>query len=177
MENAMNTAQSDVIDGRLKSTIGFDIHVQDVMTKNVISVLKFENIMHVANILSERNISGLPVVDKEKHVIGIVTQADILSMVGVRRENTLKDILRHLLGEQLPERRMGEVVGDIMTSSVETIKPHATIAEATQIMDERRIRRLPVVDDNNVLIGIITRADILKAVIKKLKWDAPHRNH
>lgn len=172
----MNIAQSDVTDGRLKSTIGLEMHVQDVMTREVISIQKYENIMYVANILSERNISGLPVVDKEKHVIGIVTQADILSMVGVRRENTLKDLLRHLLGEQLPERRMGEYVGDIMTSSIETIKPHATIAEATQIMDERRIRRLPVVDDNNVLIGIITRADILKAVIKKLKWDIPDRN-
>jgi CBS domain-containing protein len=172
----MNTAQSDVTDGRLKSTIGFEMLVQDVMTREVISIPKYENIMHVANILSEKNISGLPVVDKERHVIGIVTQADILSMVGVRKENTLKDLLRHLLGEQLPERRMGEYVGDIMTSSVDTIKPHATIAEATRIMDERRIRRLPVVDDNNVLIGIITRADILKAVIKKLKWDTTGRS-
>jgi CBS domain-containing protein len=138
------------------------------MTKDVISIPKFESIVHVANILSENNISGLPVVDKEKKVIGIITQADILSIVGVGREHTFKDLLKYMLGEPLPERRMGDLVGDIMTTPVITIKPDANIAEAVRIMDERKIRRLTVVDDKHMLIGIITRADILKAVIRKL---------
>ncbi|MEW5745981.1 MAG: CBS domain-containing protein [Nitrospirota bacterium] len=171
----MKSLHNDLPDERLRSTIGLGMLVQDVMTRDVLSVPKFESIMRVANILSERNISGLPVVDKEQRVIGIVTQADILSMVGVRRENTLKDLLRHMLGEQLPERRMGDIAGDIMTAPADTISPRATIAEAARIMDERRIRRLPVVDENQTLLGIITRADILKAVIKKLKWDTPDR--
>lgn len=157
----------------LKSAVGVEMLVRDVMTKKVITVLKYENIGHVANILSSKNISGLPVVDKDNKVIGIVTQADVLSMFGVRKENALKDLLRHLLGEQLPERRMGDIVGDIMTSPADTISPLSTVSQAAQKMDERRIRRLPVIDENNELLGIITRADILKAVIKKLKWDSP----
>jgi len=55
-----------------------------------------------------------------------------------------------------------------MTSPAATINPRANIAEVVRIMDEKGIRRLPVVNDNNVLVGIISRADILKAVIKKL---------
>jgi len=145
------------------------MNVQDVMTGDVISILKYESIMHVAKILSEKNISGLPVVDKKNKVIGIITQADILSILGMRKGHTLKDLLKHMLGEPLPERRMGDIVGDIMTSPAATIKTNANIAEAAQMMDEKKIRRLPVVDEKNVLVGIISRADILKAVLKKLK--------
>jgi CBS domain-containing protein len=165
----MNTKQNDVTSGHLRSTIGLEILVQDVMTRKVITVLKYENVMHVAGILSEQNISGLPVVDKENKLIGIITQADILSMVGVRKEHTFKDLLKHMFGEPLPERKAGDIVADIMASPAVTIKPQANIAEAAQLMDEKRIRRLPVVDDRNMLLGIISRADILKAVLRNLK--------
>lgn len=157
--------------GHLRSRIGLEMLVRDVMATNIISITKYESIMHVANILTEKNISGLPVVDKENKVLGIITQADILSMVGVGREHTFKDLLKYMLGEPLPERKMGDLVGDIMTSPALTVKPDANVAEAVRIMDEKRIRRLTVVNEKNELIGILTRADILKAVIKKLQ---PH---
>jgi len=75
--------KANIDNKQIKSTIGFDLLVQDVMTKNVLSITKFESIMHVADILTEKNISGLPVVDKDNKVLGIITQADILSMIGV----------------------------------------------------------------------------------------------
>jgi CBS domain-containing protein len=165
----MSTAKHKDSSKHIKSTMGLEILVRDVMTTNVLSITKFESIMRVADILTEKNISGLPVVDKENKVVGIITQADILSMIGVSREHTFKDLLKHMLGESLPERRMGDHVGDIMTSPALTIKPDANIAEAVKIMDEKRIRRLTVADEKNVLIGILTRADILKAVNKKIK--------
>jgi CBS domain-containing protein len=165
----MTTAHDDVDGRHIRSAIGFEMRVGDAMTTNVISISKYESIMQVANILTEKNISGLPVVDKENKVLGIITQADILSMVGVRREHTFKDLLKYMLGEPLHERKIGDHVGDIMTAPALTIKPDANIAEAVRIMDEKRIRRLTVVDGKNTLIGILTRADILKAVIKKMK--------
>ena len=151
-----------------RTTIGTEMLVRDVMTRDVIAVAKFESIMLVPGLLSENRISGLPVVDKEKRVIGIVTQADILSMVGMRKEHTFRDLLKHMLGDPLPERKVGDIVADIMTCPAVTIKPHASISEAAQIMDEKRIRRLAVVDDGDELVGIISRADILKAVLRKL---------
>ena len=153
----------------IKSAIGYELHVQDVMTKGVICVSKFDPVMKVADILNEKNISGLPVVDKEQRVIGIITQVDILSMIGVSREHTFKDLLKHMLGESLPARKLGDHVGDIMTSPVFSIKPNANIAEAVRIMSEKKIRRLTVANDDRVLLGIITRADILKAVINKIR--------
>ncbi len=159
----------DVAGGHIESRMGIEMLVRDVMTRDVLSVSKYESIVQVANILTSRNISGLPVVDKERKVIGIITQADILSMLGVGREHTFKDLLKYMLGEPLPEQRMGDLVGDIMTSPAVTIRPDANIAEAVRIMDDRKIRRLTVVDEKHTLIGIITRADILRAVIAKLK--------
>jgi CBS domain-containing protein len=167
----MNMTQGSATDGHLRSAIGRELLVRDVMTTNVISITKFESVMNVAKILTDKNISGLPVVDKENKVLGIITQADILSMVGVGREHTFKDLLKYMLGEPLPERRLGDHVGDIMTTPALTIKPEANIAEAVRVMDEKRIRRLTVVDDKQVLIGILTRADILKAVIEKINME------
>jgi CBS domain-containing protein len=156
-------------DGHIKSAMGREMHVEDVMTKDVLSVTKYETIVRVANILSEKNISGLPVVDNDKKVVGIITQADILSIVGVSKDHTLKDLLKYMLGEKLPERRMGDIVGDVMTSPVATIQAEANIAEAVQQMAEKKIRRLCVVDGKNRLTGLITRADILRAVLKRLE--------
>jgi CBS domain-containing protein len=165
----MDAQNKQDADRHIKSAIGQELLVRDVMTKGVISISKFDPVMQVADILTEKNISGLPVVDKDKKVIGIITQADILSMIGVSRDHTFKDLLRHMLGETLPERRIGDHVGDIMTSPAHTIKPDANIAEAVRIMDEKKIRRLTVTDDKGILIGILTRADILKAVINKIR--------
>jgi CBS domain-containing protein len=165
----MDTARRDTDTGHLRSTMGDEMYVEDVMTREVISVLKYDSIVHAAHILSEKNISGLPVVDKKNKVIGIITQADILSIVGMRKGHTLKDLLKHMLGERLPERKMGDIVADIMVSPAVTLTTRANIAEAAQMMDEKKVRRLPVVDGKNKLVGIISRADILKAVLRKLK--------
>src|SRR3990172_4478808 len=112
----MDARQKDLSGGNIKSAIGREMHVEDVMTRDVLSISKYETIVNVANILSEKSISGLPVVNNEKNVVGIITQADILSIIGVGKEHTFKDLLKYMLGEKLPERRMGDIVGDIMTA-------------------------------------------------------------
>lgn len=162
----------------LRSTLGNEMQVGSVMTRDVISISKYDSVLKVADILSERNISGLPVVDRANKVVGIITQADILSVLGKGREHSFRELLKSMLGEPLPERRMGDMVGDIMTSPALTIKPEATVSEAVQIMLNRKIRRLTVVDDRNTIIGIVTRADILKGVINKLKkCDTPRESN
>jgi CBS domain-containing protein len=150
-----------------KSRLDAKILVRDVMTEDVISVEKFEDISHAARILSEHNVSGLPVVDKEGCVIGIISEADVLAMMGTQRKHTFMDFVRHLLGQPLPERKMGDLVGDIMTPTPITISPDADISEAARIMEGRRIRRLAVVDSEGRLIGVVSRRDILKAISKK----------
>lgn len=145
-----------------KERLALKVAVSDVMTKDVISVKKSADIHEAAQLLSENNISGLPVVDEENHVVGIVTEADILYMAGIDRGHTFKDILRHFIGEPTPKRKIGDTVGDIMASPAITAKPDTDIRAVAGILDEKRIKRLPVVDDENKLVGIISRANIVR---------------
>lgn len=150
-----------------KERLASKIPVSDVMTKNVVTVKKDADIYEVSRLLAENRSSGLPVVDDENSVIGVVTEADVLSMTGMKHGHTFKDIVRHILGEPLPERKAGNKVEDVMTSPAITARPDADIKEVARVLDEKRIKRLPVVDDGNELIGIISRADIARATGKK----------
>jgi len=147
-----------------KERLARKIPVNDVMTEEVITVKKDADMHEVARLLSENKISGLPVVDNENLVLGIVTEADVFYMAGMKREHTFKDILRHILGEPVPRRENKDKVEDIMTSPAITTKPDTDIREVASVLDERRIKRLPVVDNENRLIGIISRADIVRAM-------------
>lgn len=144
------------------------MRVRDAMTRDVMSVSKYDDISNAVKLLAGKNISGLPVVDRENRVVGIISEADVVSMVGSRRAHTFKEILRSIVGHPLPERKMGHLVGDIMTSPVVTTNAEAEISESVRLMDSYRIRRLPVVDKDQRLVGIISRSDIVKAMGRKL---------
>lgn len=149
-----------------RERISLRVLVSDVMTTDVTVVRKYDDVNEAARLLSEHKISGLPVVDKENIVIGVITEADILSMIGIKEGHSFRDILRHILGEPLPERKAGHIVGDVMTTPALTTGPGVDIREVAKILDEKRIKRLPVVDKENRLLGIISRADIVRAMSK-----------
>jgi CBS-domain-containing membrane protein len=140
------------------------VSVRDVMTINVIKIRDDANFSEVTNLLSENRISGLPVVDGENRVIGIITEADVLSMAGMRKEHAFKDIIRHILGEPLPGNKKTMSLRDVMSSPAITTGPDADIREVALTLDEKRIKRLPVVDEQGTLIGLISRADIVRTI-------------
>lgn len=147
-----------------KTRLAQEILVRDVMTREVIAIRKQADIHEAAKLLSENRISGLPVVDEEDHVIGVISEADILFTAGMRRGHTFKDILNHLLGEPLPRRKGGDRVEDIMSSPAITTTPEADVREVARILDEKRIKRLPVVDQANRLVGIVSRANLVRVI-------------
>ena len=150
-----------------KERLALKIPVKDVMTLVVIAVKEDSDINEAARVLSEGNVSGLPVVDSENSVIGVITEADILSAAGMEKGYTFKDILRHIFGEPPRKKKKRDKVKDMMTAPAITTKPDRDIREVAGILDEKQIKRLPVVDDENRLIGIISRADIVRAFNKK----------
>ncbi len=143
------------------------VPVKDAMTRNVVAVSPHADIHEVSRLLSENRISGLPVVDSEGKVIGLVTEADILAMTGMKKGHTIGDVIRHLLGEPMPHRREGARVEDVMSSPALTVKPDADVREAAAILNEKRIKRLPVIDDDGRIVGIISRADIIRVAGKQ----------
>ncbi|MCG6537053.1 MAG: CBS domain-containing protein [Syntrophales bacterium LBB04] len=143
------------------------IPVADVMTTNVTTVRPDADVHEVTRLLAENNISGVPVVDDANRVIGLISEADVLSMTGVRRGHTFKDLIRHMLGEPVPKERQGRTVGDFMTSPAVTRTADTDTREAAKVLDEKRIKRLPVVDHEQRLVGILSRADIVRAIGKQ----------
>jgi CBS domain-containing membrane protein len=139
------------------------ITVRRTMTMEVVSVKPGTDIHVAADLLTRHRISGMPVVDDEDRVIGVIGEADILALAGLKREHGFKDILRHMLGEPVPARKKtGDTVGEVMSSPPITARPDDDIKDVATILDERRIKRLPVVDEEGKLIGVISRADIIR---------------
>ncbi|WP_456372463.1 CBS domain-containing protein [Methanocaldococcus sp.] len=126
------------------------IKVKDIMTKNVITAKKDEGVIEAFEKMLRYKISSLPIVNDENKVIGIVTTTDI-------GYNLIKD--RYTLETKIE---------DVMTKEVVTIDKNASILDAIKKMDitgkTEIINQLPVVDDNNKLVGIISDGDIIRAI-------------
>lgn len=141
--------------------------VSTVMTTRVISTMPDVDLHEAARLLSENRISGMPVVDGQNRVIGIISEADLLLLAGMQEGHTFRDILHRILREPVPARKPGDKVQDVMSFPPITAKADDDVSEVANILDERRIKRLPVVDDSGKLLGIISRADIVRAIGKK----------
>jgi acetoin utilization protein AcuB len=131
--------------------------ISDWMTREVITVEPDVSMMKASKILKEKQIRRLPVVDAGRKLIGIVTDRDIKE-ASPSKATTL-DI--HELYYLLSEIK----VKDIMTIKPFTITPNNTIEKAALLMMEKRVGGLPVVDEQGVIVGIITESDIFKVLI------------
>ncbi len=144
------------------------VPVSMVMTRDVITVKRDMSLKDLARLLAEKGISGVPVVDDLNRVIGIVTEADIIFQTGQKRSRGLREFLRELFGEPHPKDTRGPFselrVEDIMSTPVITATPDMDIRDVAVILAEKRIKRMPVVDSDARLIGIISRQDIVRAV-------------
>jgi CBS domain-containing protein len=173
MKNYVDVTEEDLIRiyeialRHARERITFQRPVREVMTKNVVTVSPDADLQEAAGLLSANRISGMPVIDGKGRVIGVISEADILIMAGMKRDHTFKDILRSIIGEPVPARKSGKKVADVMSFPPITSKADDDIGEVAKILDERRIKRLPVVDDDGKLIGVVSRADIVRAIGKK----------
>ena len=137
--------------------------VQEIMTREVVTVGPEADLHDVARILVEYDISGLPVCGLQRELLGIVSEADILVKEGGPREDRSL-LLRWLGGSDAESGRKvrARKVEDAMTAPPVTISPHASVAEAARCMVDLGIRRLPVVKDGE-LVGIVSRTDLVRA--------------
>jgi malic enzyme/predicted transcriptional regulator len=153
----------------MKGEVSSMLTVRDVMTHSVTSVQRRAPLKEVAQALIDNNISGVPVVDVDGSVLGVVSEADFL----IKEQGA--DAIRHrplarFLGESSESRdqlvKLGATTaGDAMTAPAVTITPGRSIHEAAAIMTARRVNRLPVVDDGR-LVGIVSRADLVRAYVR-----------
>jgi len=143
-----------------------EIQVQDVMTTSVVTVGPEESIQEAARRLSGSHISGMPVVAGTK-VVGVISERDIIHALTppVERERAMT-LLEFLASPRDSEATPTKVVlvEDVMSRGVTTIPPTASIWEAASAMHRRRVKRLPVTDRDRKLVGIVSRADLIRAI-------------
>jgi CBS domain-containing protein len=143
---------------------GWSRRVSDVMTTSVVAVDRITPYKEIARLLAEHRISGLPVVKMGRTVVGVVTEADLLAA----QANTARRLRSGARRTWLRQGRLHPALtaGELMTTPAVTIGPSATIPAAARLMSTHHVRRLPVVDEQDRLIGIISRRDLLSVFLR-----------
>ncbi|MGO9955734.1 MAG: CBS domain-containing protein [Solirubrobacteraceae bacterium] len=132
--------------------------VRDVMTTRVIWVRKEASFRELAAALRRHRVSAFPVLGDGDKVIGIVSEADLLTKEALDGEPGVLDGILH---RRDAEKARGVTAGDLMTAEVVAVAPQDTVEHAARLMYSRKVKRLPVVDAQRRLVGIISRADVL----------------
>jgi CBS domain-containing protein len=137
------------------------MQVREVMTTEVMTVGPDTGLKAAARLMIDNGISGLPVVNDDGTLVGIITEADFLSREARRSHRRYRRLLEALFGER-ETQPAGDTVGDAMTRHPVVVDPDTRVAEAAREMADRSIKRLLVVDEAGKLVGIVSRADIMR---------------
>jgi CBS domain-containing protein len=139
--------------------------VRDLMQSDVRTTSTEESLKDVARTLVENSISGMPVCDPEGRVVGVISEGDILFKERDRPEQRSAPLGWLLDGGSRSElkKATARTVTDAMTAPAITIRPSSSATEAARLMIERGVNRLPVVTQDGRLVGIVTRADLVRA--------------
>ncbi|HEY6774103.1 MAG TPA: HPP family protein [Oxalicibacterium sp.] len=137
----------------------------DIMSKDVISVSFGTELADAWQRLQEHDLTALPVVDRGNHVIGIVTKADYLRHAEEEMHEGLgKRLAQLILPSQLAHTDKHEVVGQIMTKDVITAREDQSITDLVPLMSDDELHQLPIVDEKNRLVGLISQTDLIAAL-------------
>ena len=148
------------------------MQVQDIMTKKVLTVHPETTVREVAEILVSHKISGVPVVEEDGSLVGIVSEGDLMSkeilpeppaefciLGAVIYYNSLREF------KDVFSRMAANTAEALMTKKVVTVKAYDDVSDVARIMRDKHIKRVPVLDDEGHLIGIVSRQDIVKMLL------------
>jgi CBS domain-containing protein len=133
--------------------------VEDVMTTPVVTADRLTPYKEIARLLAEHQISGLPVLADGWQVVGVVSEADLLTAQDTTAQDTT--------ARDRTAAHPGLTAGGLMTAPAVTIHPDATIPAAVHVMNTHHVRRLPVTGADRQLIGIVSRRDVLSVVLRR----------
>ena len=139
--------------------------VAEVMTKDVITVSPESSVHTAARLMSDHGVSGLPVVGIDGWLLGLVTEGDLILRQATPRARRWwhRFVADPELLAREYQKAAGMTVAEVMTRAVVSVSPGIALADAARILYDRRLRRLPVVQDGR-LVGILSRGDLVKAL-------------
>jgi CBS domain-containing protein len=145
--------------------------VKDFMTVQPITISPNASVEAAVKMMEEHQITGLPVIDEQNRVVGILSEGDLLVRESPMKPPLYMTLLGSIIYFESPtqfhqhiKKSLGMLVQDVMTEKPITISPEASLSDAAQVMLDKRVNRLPVVDADHKLVGIITRHDLVSAL-------------
>lgn len=137
----------------------------ELMTKAVLLVEQTMSLIQAAKILAEKQVSGAPVVDNEKKIVGIVSEKDYLKEMGFGANPSFMQIATHCLQDKscMIGNLRGRTVADIMTKPPIVGSPEMTVSDISTIFTKQKINRLPILGKAGLIVGIVTRTDLAHA--------------
>ncbi|MFJ3306703.1 CBS domain-containing protein [Streptomyces sp. NPDC086549] len=144
--------------------------IDALMVADVVTAVHGTPFKEVVRLLGEHRISGLPVIDDDRKVIGVISETDLmLHQTRPPESRGSFAALTHWLNRTVRERAAksrARTAGGVMSTPAVTVRADATVTEAARLMAEHRIERLPVVDEEDRLVGIVTRGDLLQVFLR-----------
>lgn len=139
--------------------------VSELMTTDVVNVRQDATFTEIAKLLAEHGITAVPVVDDTDRPLGVVSEADLLRKETSRLRTTGR---LPTPNPESAERTKADATtaAGLMTSPAVVARPDWTVVEAARAMEQNRVKRLPVVDDSGRLVGVISRADLLRVFLR-----------
>lgn len=139
------------------------MRVAEVMSSSLVTVSADTPLKAAAITMLEAGVSGLPVVDDNGKLVGIITEADFVAQEAAKDVPRPRRLLDALFGNRGGKISDADKVGDIMSTDITTVRSDYPVARAAQEMVDVEVKRLPVVDNGGMLVGIISRADVVRA--------------
>jgi CBS domain-containing protein len=143
--------------------------VADVMSHDPIVVKPETPLKEAIHLIANKRVSGLPVVDEQGKLVGVISETDLMWQETGATPPPYIMVLDSVIYLENPARyehelhkALGQTVGEVMTSEAITTKPDQPLREAAQLMHDRDVRRLPVIDTTGKVVGILTRGDIVR---------------
>ena len=131
--------------------------VEEAMTADVVTIAPDETVAAAARMMSDGGVSGLPVIDPNGRVMGLITETDLFDLARVPDPGRLGD-------DAVGRRRPPATVREVMSRDVVGICPDAPLSEATRLMEAEHVKRLVVFGPGFELKGIISRSDVIAAL-------------
>jgi CBS domain-containing protein len=150
------------------------MRVRDLMTKKVLTVTAATTVSDVARLMSEHGVSGVPVLDSQGRLAGIVTELDLIVRNGRLEMPVFLQILDAAVPLELPghlSKRLRHMLGaraeDVMTSDVHTVEPDTELEDLVDVMVKKGVNPIPVVEDGRI-VGIVSRSDLVRMMATDL---------
>ena len=141
------------------------VKVEEVMSTEVVYVERKTPLREVAQLMAQRRVSGVPVLEADGAVAGVISETDFLSTMGDEKSRTFMDVVADCLsgGRCLAAPMRAQTAQDVMSSPAVTVSPETPLMEVANIMAAQGINRVPVINEAGKLVGIASRADVVRS--------------